>query len=148
MFSVAYKRRYLEGGTKWRYQYVIDATADRIIAETGVDADTIQTAFALANEPEKRIKFQADVQKYVDMGISSTINLPSWGDKLNNPDTVEDLSRLLFKYAPELRGITVYPDGSRGGQPHTPVDYSTAASKRGVIFDETEEKCSGGICGI
>ncbi len=148
IYSVAYKRRYLEGGTRWKYQYVIDATADRIIHETGVDPNAIQTAYALAAEPEKRVAFQAYVQKYVDMGISSTLNLPAWGTKLNNPDTVEGLSQILFKYAPELRGITVYPDGSRGGQPHTPVDYSDAVSKRGVIFDETEEGCKGGVCGI
>jgi hypothetical protein len=32
--------------------------------------------------------FQADVQDYVDMSISSTINLPAWGSRLNNEDTV------------------------------------------------------------
>jgi ribonucleoside-diphosphate reductase alpha chain len=36
LYAVAYKRRYLEGGKKWKYEYVIDATAERIIQETGV----------------------------------------------------------------------------------------------------------------
>jgi ribonucleoside-diphosphate reductase alpha chain len=148
LFAVAYKRRYLEGGTKWKYQYVIDATAERIISETGVDPDSIETAQSLVNDPEKRIKFQADIQDYVDMSISSTINLPEWGTKYNNEDTARKLADTLATYCTRLRGITVYPDGSRGGQPITPVPYETAHSKRGVIFDETEERCQGGVCGI
>ena len=38
-----------------------------------------------ASDPERRIKFQADVQDYVDQSISSTINLPAWNSQLNNP---------------------------------------------------------------
>lgn len=144
MYAVAYKRRYLEGGTRWKYQYVIDATAERIKNEYGLDADTIETAYVLAQNPEQRVKFQSDVQAYVDMGISSTLNLPP---KLSDTATRE-LGDIIFKYCERLRGITAYPDGARGGQPLVPVDYDTAANKRGVIFDETEEKCAGGICGI
>lgn len=148
LYSVAFKRRYLEGGTRWKYQYVIDATADRIIKDTGVSPDDIETAQALAADPERRIKFQADVQDYVDMGISSTINLPAWGTKHNNESTVKELSEFIARYAHRLRGITTYPDGSRGGQPLTSVPYEVAASKRGVTFDENEESCKGGVCGI
>ena len=39
--------------------------------------------------------FQADVQDYVDQSISSTINLPAWGTKLNNEDTVPDFPKPL-----------------------------------------------------
>ena len=82
------------------------------------------------------------------MGVSSTINLPQWGTDKNNPDTVKEMSDLLFEYAPQLRGITAYPDGARGGQPLTPVDYNDAIGQAGVVFEETEEKCKGGVCGI
>ena len=148
LFAVAYKRRYLEGGTKWKYQYVIDATAERIISENAIDPEKIETAQSLVNDPERRIKFQADIQDYVDMSISSTINLPEWGSKYNNEDTARKLAGTLSQYCTRLRGITIYPDGSRGGQPLTPVSYETASSKRGVIFDENEERCAGGVCGI
>ena len=57
------------------------------------------------------LNFQADVQDYVDMSISSTINLPSWGSKNNNEDTVKDFSNTLASYAHRLRGFTAYPDG-------------------------------------
>lgn len=148
LFAVAYKRRYLEGGTRWKYQYVIDATAERLIQKLGVNPDDIETAYSLAETPQRRVEFQYEIQKYVDMGISSTLNLPPWGTKTNNEKTAKVLAVTIAHYCHGLRGITVYPEGSRGGQPLVPVDYETASSKRGVIFDEFEEKCSGGVCGV
>jgi ribonucleoside-diphosphate reductase alpha chain len=148
LYSVAYKRRYLEGGSRWKYQYVIDATAERLIQELGIDPDKVETAFELAKTPEKRIKFQYEVQKYVDMGISSTLNLPAWGSEFNNPDTVIPLAETIAKYCHGLRGLTCYPDGGRGaGQPLTVVSYEEAKAKHGIIYEE-ENKCSGGVCGI
>lgn len=149
VFAVAYKRRYLKYGIKWHYEYAIDATADTIINEYGVDPDKIETAYSMALNPEKRIKFQADVQDYVDMAISSTINLPSWGSDLNNDSTVAEFAATLSRYAGRLRGFTCYPDGSRGGQPITEMSYVEAAKHKGVVFEENQEKqCSNGVCGI
>ena len=155
IFAVAYKRRYLTGGTKWKYQYVVDSSAQELIDMYGVDPDSIESALDLAEDYERRIKFQADVQDYVDMSISSTINLPSWGSKLNNPDTVEDFTKTLASYAHRLRGFTVYPDGSRGGQPLSVVPYSEAVDKLGTEFDEhieTHDICeisgTGGVCSV
>ena len=147
LYAVAYKRRYLTGGDVWKYEYCIDHTADTLIKEYGLDPDKITTALDLAKEPEKRIKFQADIQDYVDMAISSTINMPEWGSEWNNEEMVESFARTLAEYAPRLRGFTCYPDGSRGGQPLTVVDYDTAANNVGVVFEENDS-CAGGICGL
>lgn len=146
LFAIAYKRRYLKG-KKWHYQYMIDGTADLLIHEYGLDPASIDTAYGMANNFEQRIRFQADVQDYVDMAISSTINIPSWGSDLNNPDRVGEFSRILSEYAPRLRGFTVYPDGSRGGQPLTLVDYNDAVTHKGVVYEENDA-CIGGVCGI
>lgn len=149
LFAVAYKRRYLKHGTRWHYEYCVDATAETVIKEYGIDPNSIETAYSMANEPEKRIKFQADVQDYVDMAISSTINLPSWGSKLNNEDHVDEFAATLSRYAGRLRGFTCYPDGSRGGQPITEVPYEEALQHKGVVYEENQEKqCQSGICGI
>jgi len=148
LFAVAYKRRYLTNGTQWKYEYVVDATADRIIKETGVNPQDIDTAYKLSHDYERRIKFQYDVQSYVDMSISSTLNLPAWGTKDNNESKVEFMAQTIAKYAPGLRGLTCYPDSSRGGQPITEVPYADALAHKGVVFDENEESCKGGICGI
>ena len=155
IFAVAYKRRYLKNGTKWHYQYVVDSAAQELIDLYGADPENIESALDLADDYKRRIKFQADVQDYVDMSISSTINLPQWGSKENNEDTVSDFAATLADHAHRLRGFTVYPDGCRGGQPLTPVAYSDAVGKLGEVFEEsieTHDICDitghGGSCGV
>ena len=154
LFAVAYKRRYLTQGTRWKYQYVVDSAAQELIDIYGVDPNSIESALDLAEDYERRMMFQADVQDYVDMSISSTINLPQWGSKLNNEDTVENFANTLAKYAHRLRGFTCYPDGARGGQPLSVVPYSEAVDKLGTEFEEhveTHDICdisqTGGSCG-
>lgn len=153
LFAVAYKRRYLKGQKEWHYQYVIDGTAKILINEYGIEPENIETALSLANDYERRIKFQADVQDYVDMSISSTINLPEWGSPLNNDTRVNDFAKILSKYSPRLRGFTCYPDGSRGGQPLTIVPYIEAKKHEGQEFkEEFHDICEiggkGGTCGV
>lgn len=151
LFAVAYKRRFLTDGTRWRYQYVVDGVTEHMVKEYGADPDNLETASNLAADPERRIRFQADIQDYVDMSISSTINLPEWGSDLNNENKVEAFANTLSKYAPRLRGFTCYPDGSRGGQPITPVPYHEAIKAKDAIFDEVDV-CTitgrGGSCGV
>lgn len=155
IFAVAYKRRYLKNGTEWHYQYVVDSAAQELIDLYDADPDKIESAIDLAQDYERRIKFQADVQDYVDMSISSTINLPAWGTELNNEDTVDGFSDTLAKYAHRLRGFTCYPDGARGGQPLTSVPYREAVESLGQEFMEsveTHDICEiggkGGSCGV
>ena len=149
IYAVAYRRRYLTDGTRWKHQYVVDATAQALI-DLGINPDDIESAIDLAAEPERRIKFQYEMQKFVrDHAISSTINFPAWGTDLNNEDKVKDNAIMVKKYAPGIRGLTWYPDGSRGGQPITTVSYEEAHSKRGVIYeDNSEEQCLSGVCNL
>ena len=151
LFAVAYKRRFLTEGTKWKYQYVVDGTADLLIQQYGVKPEAIESALDLSENYEQRIKFQADIQDYVDMSISSTINLPSWGTKHNNEGEVKKFAGVLAKYAPRLRGFTCYPDGSRGGQPLTAVPYEEALKHKDVVYEELDIcdiSGKGGSCGV
>ena len=155
IFAVAYKRRYLSGGKRWMYQYVVDSTAQELIDMYDVNPDKIETALDLATDYERRMRFQADIQDYVDMSISSTINLPDWGSKENNEDTVVPFAECLAKYAHRLRGFTCYPNAARGGQPLTSVPYGEARDKLGEVFEEGIEShdiCDitghGGSCGV
>jgi len=149
LYAVAYKRRYLVDGTKWRYEYVVDATAEELINRYDLDPNKIETSIDLASDYKRRLEFQADIQDYVDMAISSTINMPEWGSPSNNEDLVEDFARTLAHFAPRLRGFTVYPDGARGGQPLTVCSYKEAKRHKGQIFEENSEAvCSGGVCGL
>ncbi len=155
LFAVAYKRRYLRDGKRWHYQYVIDSVAEGLIRAGGLAPEDIETSLSLASEYEKRIKFQADVQDYVDMGISSTINLSKWGTGENNEDGVDAFSKTLAHYAHRLRGFTCYPDGCRGGQPLVAVPYDDAITKLGEEYEEgirAHDQCEitgkGGTCGV
>ena len=149
VYSVAFKRRYLTDGTRWKHEFVVDGTA-QILIEMGINPNDIESATDLAADPERRIKFQHDVQTpYVDQGISSTINLPQYGTELNNEDLIPRYAGWFQMYAPGLRGLTVYPDSARGGQPITSVPYEEAIKKRGVVYeDNSEEQCLSGVCGI
>jgi ribonucleoside-diphosphate reductase alpha chain len=154
IFAVAYKRRYLKN-RRWHYQYVVDSAAQEMIDLYGADPDSIESAMDLATDYERRLSFQANIQEYVDMSISSTINLPAWGSKGNNEDLVVPFANTLAKYAHRLRGFTCFPDGSRGGQPLTVVPYKEAVDKLGEEFEEniqTHDICeiagTGGVCGV
>ena len=154
IFAVAYKRRYLKN-RRWHYQYVVDSAAQEMIDLYGIKPQNIESALDLASDYERRLNFQANVQEYVDMSISSTINLPAWGTENNNEDKVEDFAQTLAKYAHRLRGFTCFPDGCRGGQPLTAVPYNEAMEKLGEEFEDNiqaHDICdisgTGGVCGI
>lgn len=149
IFCAAYKRRFREanphGPDRVLFQYVIDPTARRLVEEGGVDPNRIEDAYALAEDVERRVAFQAWVQEYVDHGISSTINLPH---PITGDEGVTEFGEMLLDYLPHMRGVTVYPDGARGGQPITPVPYAVAAAQEGVTYEEDGERCVGGACGV
>lgn len=144
LFCKAYKRRYYKD-EKWMYQFVIDGSVKRLLSQ-GVNIENIQDSYDILFKD--RVKFQADIQKYVDMSISSTCNMPNWGSNENNEQTLEKNSNILLKYAKRLRGFTCYPDGCRGGQPLTRVSLEEAMASEGVVFEEKEKECVGGVCGL
>lgn len=147
IFCVSYKRRYQKGQVT-HYQYVVDPTAQRLISG-GMDPGKIEDTYSLAEDIERRVAFQAWLQKFVDHAISSTINLPEWGSELNNAGRVRDFGDMLMGYLPNMRGVTVYPDGCRGGQPLTPVKYGTAIKHLGEVFTENEVVFEAGdVCDI
>ena len=144
LFCKAYKRRYLRG-EDWYYQYVVDGAVKRLL-DKGIKLEDIQDAYDISFKD--RVKFQADVQQYVDMAISSTCNLPPWGTEENNEATLKKNMATLLKYAKRLRGFTCYPDGCRGGQPLTRATLEEALAQEGVEFEEREQECLNGVCGI
>lgn len=144
MFCAAYKRRYLVGN-EWKYEYVIDGTVQRLL-DKGIRLEQIKDAYDIGFK--ERVKFQADVQNYVDMAISSTCNMPAWGTESNNEKTLERYSKILLKYAKRLRGFTVYPDGARKGQPLTRVSLVDALENGNKVFEERVHECRNGVCGL
>jgi ribonucleoside-diphosphate reductase alpha chain len=102
LFSRAYMRRDRVGERMYIHPIYEEAVKnDEELPEWFVDA------FDLT--PEDHFEVQAAMQKYCDGSVSKTINLPA--------DTTDaQLSELLLEYVRDLKGCTVYRDGSRDGQ--------------------------------
>lgn len=148
LFSAAEKRMVKDAQPDGKDIYVehivVDPTAKRLVDE-GVDPNFIEDAYTLSYDVERRLEGQAFLQDYTDHAISSTINLPAVVT-----DTAEAYAfgKILMRYLPRLRGVTVYPDGARSGQPRTPVPLDWALKNEGVRYEVDEETCIGGVCGV
>jgi ribonucleoside-diphosphate reductase alpha chain len=95
--------------------------------------------------PQDHIDIQAAVQKYTDGAVSKTILLPA-------NYTGEELSSLLLESITDLKGLTVYRDGSRGNQIISPMsqdEIEEAVQGRIITTNEMDEgdvKCATGTC--
>ena len=100
-------------------------------------------------EPKDHFEMQVACQRYCDASVSKTINLPS--------DTKEeDLSALLLEYIYDLKGVTVYRDGSKTGQilnrmnEHAVRNYLTTKNAKNVEvnLDVDQVQCATGTCDL
>ena len=75
----------------------------------------VRDVFIVAHDikPKDRIDMQSELQKYVTMAISSTLNLP----ETTTRDEVSEIYR--YAYQKNLKGVTIYRDGSKKSQPIT-----------------------------
>jgi ribonucleoside-diphosphate reductase alpha chain len=97
-------------------------------------------------QPSDHFETQVAVQKYVDGAVSKTINMPKG-------TTPEELSRLTLEYIYDLKGVTVYVDGSREGQilnSVTEEEIKAYLSGEKEIAGAAEEsvQCANGKCEI
>lgn len=95
-------------------------------------------------KPEDHLDMQSTIQQYIDSGISKTINLP---ERI----TKNQLSKLLLEYIYDLKGVTVYRDGSREGQPLNRLNDKEAKeylNKADTNLEEGDVQCSSGVCDI
>jgi len=92
--------------------------------------------------PSEHLDIQVACQKYTDGAVSKTINVPS-------NFTPEQLSELLLEYLFDLKGVTVYRDGSRSGQVLNHLSASEikkhAASAQSSQAEE-DVSCASGVC--
>ena len=96
-------------------------------------------------EPKDHFEMQVACQKYCDASVSKTINLPK-------ETTDEDLSNLLLEYIHDLKGVTVYRDGSREGQilnKVTDKEVRKYLADKSVVdnnLDTDQVLCASGSC--
>lgn len=97
-------------------------------------------------KPVDHLRIQAACQRFCDGSVSKTVNLP-------NETTAEDLGPLLLEYIRDLKGVTVYRDGSRDGQILNKIsdeDIRGLIKRYGSDSNITEEaiQCATGSCEI
>lgn len=137
VFAAAYERRWRKGA-EIAMEVVVDPLFQRFVNEgRGVKH------FVGAHDISIRdhMEMQRVCQKHVDNAVSKTINLPkgtSW----------EELADLYAEFVPDLKGVTVYPDGSREDQPLTPLplDQAINLAKNGKVASNVDDKCRSGVC--
>lgn len=134
------------GLNKFERHVIIDPTAKRLMAE-GVFPELIEDAYTLSMFPERRLAMTRYLQQYTDHAISGTVNLPN---VMTDAADVRWFGDLLLGYLPDVRGITVYPDGARAGQPRTHVDLQWALEQKDAVLASEEAICAGGAsaCGV
>lgn len=95
-------------------------------------------------QPEDHINTQIAIQKYVDGAVSKTLNVPK-------DFSSDELSSLLLESILDIKGMTLYKEGSREIQVLTPIDREEAWAKLQEAKTEQDTEtveCAGGSCGI
>ena len=88
--------------------------------------------------PKDHIETQVAIQKYTDGAVSKTILVP-------NDFKEEQLSEILLESIDDLKGVTVYREGSREGQIITPLtDLTDLVGSSNM--DEQDVACATGKC--
>ncbi len=98
--------------------------------------DHIKTAHEISWK--EKIDVVATLQKYVDRSISHTLNLP------HNAKVEETREAVKYAWKSNLKGITVYRDGSIPMQPYIAASTKTIEKKKENFF-EVPNKCTGDI---
>ena len=139
LFACAYLRRHRQADDTLQEDVVIHPLFKRYMDE-GRSVKHFQGAHEI--KLRDHFEMQRTVQKHVDNAVSKTINVPQ-GVK------TDELAELYMEFFPELKGVTVYPEGSRENQPLTPMDLANAigAYKHNAYVGAVDNaKCRSGVC--
>lgn len=146
IIGYAYERTAWRGDTK-ETKVVVHELFRQFVAE-GRDVSHFEQSEEIS--AEDHFKMQMCLQKHVDNAISKTLLL---GKGYKESDYSED----VMKYLPYVKGITVYPIGSRGESPIMPLPRKEAieaakALNHGTELDSEEAgnildmSCPKGVC--
>lgn len=137
IFAAMYLRRFRVANT-WAEEVVLDPLFKEYI-DQGKSLDLFVGSYDVT--PEEHMKVQATVQRYIDNAISKTINLP-------NSAQWEDISKIALKYAPYLKGLTVYRAGSKGMEPLQAIPLTPENIEKYAKISTSTETTSAEICRI
>jgi len=147
IFGPAYKRRFYDkkNKDKMKEEIIFHPIFLKLMAE-GKDV----SHFESFNEIPLKTHFEIQkiCQENVDQSISKTILI----DK--DKHSKNEVEKLIKQYFPELKGLTMYPLGSRDNQPITPLSLQEAKklwkerSKENTEANQSIDSCKDGLCEI
>ena len=137
IFATSYKRRVKKNdgfGRDFDEYKVYHPIIEKLFGDDENLPEHVVTAHDI--DPYFRVKLQGVIQKYIDSSISSTVNLKQEITK----ETVADI--YLTAYKANLKGITVYREGSREGILITEdkKENDSVKTESQVIADLSNEK--------
>ena len=148
VFAPGYERLYYANSEDsnervLKQEIVIDPLFESLWA-SGVDLKSFVSAHEISVEDHMRM--QVCVQKHIDNAVSKTINIPHDYD-------IEKYGNVLLKYAPMMKGTTVYRSGSRGNEPLTPITVEQAVEylekkQDTLVIGAAQSDCPSGVCEI
>ncbi len=142
MFSPAYIRKFRDGD-ELKQELVIHPLFQQFVEEKR-SVKHFQGTYDL--KMRDHFEMQRACQKHLDNACSKTINVP--------PGTsAEELSDLYMEFFPEVKGITIYPEGSRADQPLTPLSLAEAISAVNgkadkILLSYSQDSCKDGQCDV
>lgn len=147
IYSLAYERRFRKGD-ELAMEEVVDPLFQRYV-DDGRETDAFTDAL---NMPLRaHFEMQATCQRHVDNAVSKTINV--WPERTNP----QELAGLYREFLPDLKGVTVYPEGTRVDQPLTPLPLERAnqlarerssAGQSGAGTAAEGRNCRSGSCDL
>lgn len=126
LFSRYMVRRERSTTKDWKEWFTFNAYVERYLKEQGLEvtkenADKLNDPWWVMSfdvDPIAKVKLVAEAQKWIDSSISVTFNLPE-------DATVEDVKNVYMEaWHHNLKGVTVYREGSLGGVLITEKSYN------------------------
>lgn len=138
-FGPAWTRRFFRGDE--RMSEVVIHPLFKEMHQAGKNVSHFTSVYDL--KMRDHFEMQRVCQRHIDNAVSKTVNVP--------PGTsAEELSDLYMEFFPDLKGVTVYPEGSRENQPITPMSIDEALKHLDATTDgaTSADACKDGQCEI
>jgi ribonucleoside-diphosphate reductase alpha chain len=142
MYGPAYTMTYYIDAEKTKAKKVVVHPLFKKFIDEGKNVDHFQGAFDITLRDHFEV--QRVCQRHLDNACSKTINVPAGTSE-------DELSDLFMEFFPDLKGVTIYPDGSREDQPlqHMSLEEAIACAKTATSVEAgTKVACKGGSCDI
>ncbi|MCL2084452.1 MAG: vitamin B12-dependent ribonucleotide reductase [Oscillospiraceae bacterium] len=128
VFALSYTRRVMDGTELREFNPVAaEFMREHGAASPGELPDDIKNILVTAHDitPEWHVRMQAAFQRHTDNAVSKTVNFPAEASRAD----VEKVYMLAYELG--CKGVTIYRDGSRGGQVLTRDEKPKAGEEPG-----------------